>query len=655
MTWPFENDTSAITKKIAKNDIDKNRVKKGFSLTTIVFATALLMMLIMFESGYETTKDRMAEGQPQVVFYDLSQQQIELLYSEENIESIKVTETENGYDASITIVDATKMTQYGFSSAVDNISSKYDIHHVTRNDLFMDSLPNGGLLNQKNMVLMGVAIFIIIVSALVIYNVFYLSVVNQVRQFGQLRTVGMTQQQTKKIIRYERKILCRIGVPIGLLIGGLAGYLLQPDGWDWIAAVFWGIIISLIINFVVKVSLNRPTKIALSISPILSSKYMMERFDCKVTNKEKRKLSSLGLSGLLFVLAATYTASIDPESIVKKDVYQYGQFAIETTGKYSEKVSEIENFKQKIMEFPNISNIKQVVETDISWAGKNSTGKDQLSIITANDFASIQQFSESGDLDYQQLVQSNQIVAVNGVEGISKGDTVEFTFGDGTQKTYTVGGILDGDLYSNTAIYGGWFLMPTELIAENSVSFNVSIRLIVKANDTGLEHTTISLEKLVDMSDGLTLTTMQKAIASKEATIRQVGISIIGVTLFLLLFSIITFASTIITNIATKKREYAMFQSIGMTRKQTEKMALCESCVLAIGSLILTLILGIILGQILIKGLISAGIFYLSYTFPLTLFTVYCIVVVLIILTITISAFYSLQKTPLVERLRIVD
>ena len=200
MTWPFENDTSAITKKIAKNDIDKNRVKKVFSLTTIVFATALLMMLIMFESGYETTKDRMAEGQPQVVFYDLSQQQIELLYSEENIESIKVTETENGYDASITIVDATKMTQYGFSSAVDNISSKYDIHHVTRNDLFMDSLPNGGLLNQKNMVLMGVAIFIIIVSALVIYNVFYLSVVNQVEMSRNVQS-GNTQNLKSTVIQ----------------------------------------------------------------------------------------------------------------------------------------------------------------------------------------------------------------------------------------------------------------------------------------------------------------------------------------------------------------------------------------------------------------------------------------------------------------------
>lgn len=198
----------------------------------------------------------------------------------------------------------------------------------------------------------------------------------------------------------------------------------------------------------------------------------------------------------------------------------------------------------------------------------------------------------------------------------------------------------------------GLAVQAIQLLKEQKVNVGIASTI---TNDTGLEHTTISLEKLVDMSDGLTLTTMQEAIASKEATIRQVGISIIGVTLFLLLFSIITFASTIITNIATKKREYAMFQSIGMTRKQTEKMALCESCVLAIGSLILTLILGIILGQILIKGLISAGIFYLSYTFPLALFTVYCIVVVLIILMITISAFYSLQKTPLVERLRIVD
>ena len=86
----------------------------------------------------------------------------------------------------------------------------------------------------------------------------------------------------------------------------------------------------------------------------------------------------------------------------------------------------------------------------------------------------------------------------------------------------------------------------------------------------------------MDMSDGLTLTTMQEAIASKEATIRQVGISIIGVTLFLLLFSIITFASTIITNIATKKARirYASIHRYDLetNRKNGTMRKLCTGC-----------------------------------------------------------------------------
>ena len=215
-----------------------------------------------------------------------------------------------------------------FSSAVDNISSKYDIHHVTRNDLFMDSLPNGGLLNQKNMVLIGVGnlhyncecfsnlqcfLFICCKSGAAIWAASY------------CRNDTAANKENHPL---RKKIFMQNWGSDWSTNWWPCWIFVATDGWDWIAAVVWGIIISVIINFVVKVSLNRPTKIALSISPILSSKYMMERFDCKVTNKEKRKLSSLGLaiisitshwksilvsvlslglSGLLFVLAATYT------------------------------------------------------------------------------------------------------------------------------------------------------------------------------------------------------------------------------------------------------------------------------------------------------------------------------------------------------------
>ncbi|MDO4302891.1 MAG: FtsX-like permease family protein [Bacillota bacterium] len=129
----------------------------------------------------------------------------------------------------------------------------------------------------------------------------------------------------------------------------------------------------------------------------------------------------------------------------------------------------------------------------------------------------------------------------------------------------------------------------------------------------------------------------------------------LGVTLFLLLFSIITFASTIITNIATRKREYAMLQSIGMTRKQTWLMVLCESYLLVIGSLTITLILGFLLDRTMIQILVNAGVFFLSYTFPLVLFVLYCFAILLIVLAITFFAFHTMQKVSLVERLRIAD
>ena len=485
MTWLFDNDTKNIVKTIARNDITKNRNKKIFSIITISLATALLMTLAMFESGYEISKDRQTVGQPQVIFSEVSDQQVSWLRSDEHIETIIVTDTQKGHDAQVTIIDATKMTQYGFTTVVNKIASQYNIRRVIKSELFMDSLPDGGLLNQKNTIIVVISFFVVFVSALVIYNVFYLSVINQIQQFGQLRTIGMTQKQIKTVIRYERKHLCKISIPVGLLIGGFIGYLLQPKGWDWGRAIILSLLIAFAITFVVKISLSKPAKVASSISPINSSKYIGSMNSYNVSHKLKRRLSPLGLSmisitanwkkemvsllslglcGVLFVLAATYSASIDVKTIVEKEI-----------------------------------------------------------------------------------------------------------------------------------------------------------------------------------------------IATRNITVKQVSTAIISITLFLLFFSIITFTSTIITSIATRKREYAMLQSIGMKRKQVEVMALGENIILVVGSLLITLFLGIILGQLMIRSMIDMGIFYLSYTFPLKLYVLYCLSILLVIMLITFSAFRIMQKVSLVDRLRITE
>lgn len=672
----FEHDTKSIVKTIARNDITKNRIKKIFSIITISLATALIMALAMFESGYEISKDRLAAGQFQVIFSEISDQQVSWLRADEHIETIVVTDTKNGYDAQATIIDATKMTQYGFTTVVNKIASQYNIPRVIKNELFMDSLPDGGLLNQKNAIIVVISFFVIFISALVIYNVFYLSITNQVQQFGQLRTIGMTQKQIKTVIRYERKRLCRVSIPVGLLIGGFIGYLLQPNGWDWGRAIILSVLIALIITFVVKISLSKPAKVASSISPISSSKYMGGMNNYNAPHKLKRKLSPLGLSmisitanwkkeivsllslglcGLLFVLASTYSASIDVEAIVEKEIYQYGQLVIDTTEEYNQISEKLDNLLQNIKSIPGVNTVKKIMETDIEWSTINAIGDDQLSIITANDFSPIQSFIQEGKTDYQTMVNSNEVMVVGGLDDISIGSTVVFSFGDGVDRTYTVGGILDSNIYSNTAIYGGWFLIPEELIPGSSGNFSTAIKLVVAADNTALKDVETSLKVLLDDVGGLSLTTMQEAVAARNITVKQVSMAIISITLFLLFFSIITFTSTIITSIATRKREYAMLQSIGMKRKQVEVMALGESILLAVGSLLITLFLGIFLGQLMIRAMIDMGIFYLSYTFPLRLYVIYCLSILFAIMLITFSAFRTMQKVSLVDRLRITE
>ena len=676
MTWPFDNDTKNIVKTIARNDITKNRNKKIFSILTISLATALLMALAMFESGYEISKDRQAAGQPQVIFSEVSDQQVSWLRSDEHIETIVVTDTHTGHDAQVTIIDATKMTQYGFTTVVNKIASQYNIRRVIKSELFMDSLPDGGLLNQKNAIIVIISFFVIFVSALVIYNIFYLSVTNQVQQFGQLRTIGMTQKQIKTVIRYERKRLCKVSIPVGLLIGGFIGYLLQPKGWDWGRAIILSLLIAFAITFVVKISLSKPAKVAISISPISSSKYIGSMNNYNVSHKLKRRLSPLGLSmisimanwkkemvsllslglcGLLFVLASTYSASIDVEAIVEKEIYQYGQLVIDTTEEYNQISEKLDKLLQNIKSIPGVNAVKQITETDIEWAAINAVGDDQLSIITASDFSAIQPFIQEGETDYQTMVNSNEVMVVDGLDDISIGSTVVFSFGDGVDQTFTVGAILESNIYSNTAIYGGWFLIPEELIPESSGNFATAIKLVVAADNTALKDVVTSLQALLDDFGGLSLTTIQEAIATRNIAVKQVSTAIISITLFLLFFSIITFTSTIITSIATRKREYAMLQSIGMKRKQIEVMALGENIILVVGSLLITLFLGIILGQLMISSMIDMGIFYLSYTFPLKLYAIYCLSILFVIMLITFSAFRTMQKVSLVDRLRMTE
>lgn len=92
------------------------------------------------------------------------------------------------------------------------------------------------LIEQRSSLYIAVIAFISLIVALactlVIYSLFYVSIARKTKEYGKLRTIGATGKQMKKIVFREGFHLSGIGIPIGILAGAIAGYVLVPQVWN---------------------------------------------------------------------------------------------------------------------------------------------------------------------------------------------------------------------------------------------------------------------------------------------------------------------------------------------------------------------------------------------------------------------------------------
>lgn len=132
-------------------------------------------------------------------------------------------------------------------------------------------------------VLCSAFVIILLAGYLIIYNIFYISVFQDIRFYGLLKTVGTTKKQIRSMIRRQALILSAVGIPIGLASGYAVSDLIFPFVMEMTAytdldlkikfrlsvAVF-GILFALITVFI---SCRKPGKIAGSVSPIEAIRY----------------------------------------------------------------------------------------------------------------------------------------------------------------------------------------------------------------------------------------------------------------------------------------------------------------------------------------------------------------------------------------------
>ena len=131
--------------------------------------------------------------------------------------------------------------------------------------------------------------------------------------------------------------------------------------------------------------------------------------------------------------------------------------------------------------------------------------------------------------------------------------------------------------------------------------------------------------------------------------------SIIGISIFIMMFSLISLINTLVTNVMTRKQELSVLQSIGMTKRQLNRMVQCEAGLIAVWNIIITFLAGGFLGFILICGLNSIGMSYLHWVYPIGFALFYAVIVLIMPAIITKATIYLLQKKSIVERLREIE
>ncbi|MDO4275067.1 MAG: ABC transporter permease [Eubacteriales bacterium] len=156
-------------------------------------------------------------------------------------------------------------------------------------------------------VVIGFIILFILCGYLLIYNIFDISVKQDVRQFGLLRTIGTTTRQIKKVVKRQAVTLTLIGLPIGLVTGLGVGYVLLPFVVKSVnnnsAAVQFSVsplifaAAALFTIVTVIISTRKPVKKATKVSPLEAVQYTGSNI---VSKKKKKRQNGAKLPYMAF-------------------------------------------------------------------------------------------------------------------------------------------------------------------------------------------------------------------------------------------------------------------------------------------------------------------------------------------------------------------
>ena len=604
---------------------------------------------------------------------------------------------DSSYEVYAKLYGATTMHPEDCKEAMYLIGSDAGIErkYVSPSKAFLDSLS----VDTQDILTYGlIGIVILLACILVIYGVFYLSVIGKIHQFGQFRTIGMTKKQMKKLVSKEGRRLFLYAAPIGILIGGIAGYFIIPSGFSIINTLLMAVCVFAIVYIITMISVHKPAKLAAAVSPMEALRYVPQDDMKKTANKKmcrsltplglgvmnfsknKKKAAvtmlSLALGGILFMTAATFMSSFDRDNYARQGIWKDAEFHIQ----YSDSAIELnengmsgmqaqtpmtEDMVKEIAAIDGVEKVEELKSFGVIFdfpQRDEYDNDDYIYPMNEEETRNIGKYIEEGSADYDKLMSGDYVLIADNTNALeiygwqfNVGDVLTLHYYDGNktaEKEVTVLGILNDQYVLDNDNLDGWFVMPEQAVLSFVPYDNLNAHLLISADPEKETAVGEAINEIVAKHPELSL----EAYADREIAYSQTANSVFGtisgLAIFIMMFSILSMMNTLITNIVTRKQELAMLESIGMSKGQIRKMLLGESLILVLAAVGVTMTIGTLLGYVLTHLLHNGGAFYITFQFPVAFAIAYAAVLIAVPLIITLVSMKSFSKEALVERLR---
>lgn len=532
---------------------------------------------------------------------------------------------------------------------------------------------------------------IVITSVVCIRNSFAISTQEKKKMYGMLSSVGATKKQIKSSVLKEGFVLAIIGIPLGILLGVFAVYVLTHicnlvigNYLFETGVVFKITLLPIIIAILLGVltvyfsalgsakktskispiaALRENDEVKISVKELKTPRYIPKCFKIGGViayknlkrNKKKYKTTiiSLTISVLLFIVMSSFVTESKQVSS-----YYYTKYDYNIVVQNLE--DEDEGVIKKIVDLPNIkkSSVAYIVKGQYNIDDKSilteyadDMAYGSLSVIALDD-SSFQQYLKKVNVNYEQ----------NKDKGILIDEYLLLENGKEVKKrayTYAAGDIIKGkidDKYIEIEIsqiadtkpygyenvyYNGGFLIINYDEYKDKIDLSIDSITLMSADH---EQTVRTIESLTNFSS---IYDKEQEEADEKAFYFLVNIFLYGFIVVITLIGVTNIANTITSTMELRKKEFAMLKSIGMTKKEFMKMINLETIMYSVKSLIYGIVFGV-LGSLLIHSVYSVK--YLApYKFPLQ---AVIISVVSVFILIYFIMKYSIKKS---ERQNIIE